>query len=210
VNAVPEDHDDLYAMVRTEFEPVRLGEGLDEVTARGRAWRRRRRAGLTVSLAAVAAVSGLALTLPTGARTDPPAPMSLAAWSVEPAPDGTVVLTIRQLTDADRLTAALRAAGVPSLVEFERVPADAKLVGCAESDQPALPHLYDVMPMGESAARGGERVFTIRRDRMPSGASLHFVLFEERADDGTLGLSVQTGLVKGTPLPCEPLWNTGR
>jgi hypothetical protein len=158
----------------------------------------------------VVSVAGLALTLPTGAKTDRPAPMSLAAWSVESVPDGSVVLTIRQLTDADRLTATLQAAGVPALVEFERVPPEAKLLGCAENDQPALPQLPDVMPLGESEVRDGERVFTIRRDRMPSGTSLHFVLFEERADNGTMGVSVQTGLVKGAPLPCEPLWSSGK
>jgi hypothetical protein len=209
VNAVSDHNDELYAMVRTEFEPVRLREGLDDVTARGRVLRRRRRAGLTASLAAVV-VSGVALTLSTDARTDRPAPMSLAAWSVEPAPDGTVVLTIRQLTDADRLTAALQAAGVPALVEFERVPPDAKEAGCAEDDQPALPQLHAVMPIGGGDARGDESVFTIRRDRMPPSTSLHFVLFEEQARDGAVGRSVQTSLVKGTPLPCQPLWSNGK
>ena len=208
---MPDDHDDVYALVRTEMQAVRLRAGLADVTARGRVLRRRRRAGLTASLAAaVTAVGGLALTLPADGRPDRPAPMSLAAWSVEPAPDGTVVLTIRQLTDADRLTAALRAAGVPALVEFERVPPDAKLVGCAENGQPSLPQLYDVTPMGAGDARGDERVFTIRRDRMPSGTSLHFVLFEEKAGDGAVGRSVHTSLIEGTPLPCEPLWNTGK
>ena len=208
---MPDDHDDVYALVRTEMQAVRLRAGLDDVAARGRVLRRRRRAGLTASLAAaVTAVGGLALTLPADGRPDPPSPMSLAAWSVEPAPDGTVVLTIRQLTHADRLTAALRAAGVPALVEFERVPPDAKLVGCAENGQPSLPQLYDVTPMGAGDARGDERVFTIRRDRMPSGTSLHFVLFEEKAGDGAVGRSVHTSLIEGTPLPCEPLWNTGK
>lgn len=185
---------------------MRLGAGLDDVTVRGRALRRRRRGSLTVSLAAVAVVSGLALTLPTDAKTDRPAPMSLAAWSVEPEPDGTVVLTIRQLTDADRLTAALKTAGVPALVEFERIPPEATTVGCAEKDQPSLPQLADVT---ESAGniRGDERVFTIRRDRMPSGTSLHFVLFEDRGRDGTVQHTARVSLVKGTPLPCEPFWN---
>lgn len=201
-----DNNDDLYTLVRNEFEPVRLRAVLDDVAARGRALRRRRRAGLTASLVAVAAVSGLALALSTDAKTDRPAPMSLAAWSVESAPDGTVVLTIRQLTDPDRLTAALKAAGVPALVEFERIPPEADAVGCAETDQPSLPQLSDVTePAGDT--RGGERVFTIRSDRMPSGTSLHFVLFEDHARDGTVQHTVRTSLVKGTPLPCEPFWS---
>ncbi|WP_249998754.1 hypothetical protein [Actinoplanes sp. M2I2] len=204
------DDDDLYAVVRTEFEPVRLRADLDDITARGRTLRRRRNAGVAASLAVVAAVASVAVTVSTGAKTDRPAPMNLAAWSVEPSPDGSVVLTIRQLTDAGRLNAALRAVGVPALVEFERVPADAKLVGCAENDQPALPELNSVMPIGAAQYRGGEHVFPIRRDRMPAGTTLHFVLFEERSDRGVPTISVRTGLVKGTPLPCEPLWRSGK
>ena len=202
--------DDLYAMVRTEFEPVRLRADLHDITDRGRVLRRQRGAGLVASLAAVAAVAGLVLSLSIGAQPDPPAPMSLAAWSVEPAPDGTVVLTIRQLTDADRLNAAMKDAGVPALVEFERVPADAKVVGCAENAQQALPQLLQVMPPSPGDARSGERVFTIRPDRMPPGTSLHFVLFEEHALDGTVAQSVRTALVKGAPMPCEPLWSNGK
>jgi hypothetical protein len=205
-----DNHDDLYDLVRTEFEPVRLREGLDDVIARGRAVRRRRRAGLTAGLTAAAVVSGLALTLSTDPATDRPVPMSLAAWSVESAPDGTVVLTIRQLTDADRLTAALKAAGVPALVEFERIPPEADAVGCAENDQPSLPQLYDVTEHSAGDTRGGERVFTIRRDRMPSGTSLHFVLFEDHASGGAVQHTVRTSLVKGTPLPCRPLWSNGK
>ncbi|GAB2585014.1 hypothetical protein Aab01nite_53410 [Paractinoplanes abujensis] len=201
------DDDDLYALVRSEFEPVRLRTGLADVTARGRALRRRRQAGVAAGLTAVAAVSVLALNLIPEVQTDRPAPMKLAAWSVEAAPDGSVVLTIRQLTDADRLTDALQSAGVPALVEFERVPPQAQQVGCAEDDQAALPQLNSVMPVGRSVVRDNERVFTIRRDRMPPGTSLHFVLFEEQADDGTVGRSVSTRLVDGAPLPCRPLWS---
>jgi hypothetical protein len=196
--------EDLYAVVRTEFEPVRLRADLDAVTDRGRVLRRRRRVGLAASLTAVAAVAGLALSLPIGGKPDRPAPMSLAAWSVESSPDGTVVLTIRQLTDADRLNAALKAAGVPALVEFERVPADAKVVGCAENGQDGLPQLNAVM------RPSADRVFAIRRDRMPPGSTLHFVLFEEHALDGTPQIAVRTGLIDGIPLPCEPLWITGK
>ncbi|MEV0902528.1 hypothetical protein [Actinoplanes sp. NPDC049802] len=204
---MPDDHDDLYALVRSDFEAVRLRASLDDVAARGRVLRRRRNT-VTASLAAVAAVCGLALTVSPGAETGRPAPMNLAAWSVESAPDGTVVLTIRQLTDADRLSAALRAAGVPAVVEFERIPPEADAVGCAENDQPSLPQLHDVMDAA-GEIRDGERVFTIRRDRMPSGTSLHFVLFEGRARDGTVQRTARTGLVEGTPLLCRPSWSTG-
>ena len=205
-----DNHNDLYALVRDDFEPVRLRAGLDDIVARGRAVRRRRRSGLVASLAAVAAISGVMLTLSTGAKTHQPAPMSLAAWSVESAPDGTVVLTIRQLTDADRLTTALKAAGVPALVEFEQMPPEADAVGCAGNDQPSLPQLSDVTPDTAGSSQGGERAFTIRRDNMPSGTSLHFVLFEDHAPDGTVQHTVRTSLVMGTPLPCKPSWSSSK
>ncbi|GGN88381.1 hypothetical protein GCM10010112_71810 [Actinoplanes lobatus] len=203
---MPDNHDDLYTLVRTEFEPVRMRPDLDDITTRGRTLRRRRHIALTATLAAAAA-SALVLTLPTGTKPGPPAPMNLAAWSIESTPDGTVVLTIRQLTDADRLTAALKTAGVPALVEFERVPPQAKTIGCADNGQPSLPQLYDVTPTQTGNAHPGEHIFTIRRDRMPPGTNLHFVLFEEQTHDGTVAHSVHTSLVQGTPLRCEPSWN---
>jgi hypothetical protein len=193
--------DSLYTLIRTEFEPVRVTRGLDEVTARGYGIRRRRRvAGFGVALAvAVAAV--LALILPPD-RPAPSAPMQLAAWSVDPRPDGTVVLTIRQLLHADELTVALKTAGVPSLVEFEQVdPATARVTGC-EEQQPALPQLNEVMPPRLSRVHGAERTFEIRRAAMPAGTSLHFVIFGQ-GDGGSR--FVQTSLVRGVPIPCKLL-----
>jgi hypothetical protein len=227
-----DDHDDLYALVRTEFEPVRLQDSLDDITARGRVLRRRRRAGLTAGvtagLTAVAAVTGLALSVPTGVPTDQPAQMNLAASSVESAPDGTVRLTIRQLHDPDKLTAALKAAGLPALVELQRIPAKGPQAGgCVDNDQQGLDQLGDVISRedteegveqgmskeeaAEVEAAEVEEVFIIRPDRMPSGASLHVVIFQFEKNVAGYGVHGARGslinLVKGTPLPCEPLWN---
>jgi hypothetical protein len=183
--------DSLYALVRAEFEPVRLPYALDDVTARGRQVRRRRR--MAGAVAAAALVSGLALTGPG------PKPVQLAAWSVDARPDGTVVLTIRELNDADRLTAALKRAGIPALVEFKVVGAGVRLVGC-EVRQPSLPQLYDVVPTELEHQDGDERTFTIRRTAMPAGTSLHVVIFEEAGQRWS-----QWSLVQGRPLPCELL-----
>jgi hypothetical protein len=195
----------LYILVRTEFEPVRLPHGLDEVTARGREVRRRRRVAGTVALAVILAAGlGLALPahrpLPAHQPAKSQAPMQLAAWSVDPRPDGTVVLTIRQLARADQLTDALKKAGIPALVEFKQIDvAQTRMVGC-EDQQPALQLLDDVMPPQLSHANGAERVFEIHRASMPAGTSLHFVIFAE-------GQSrvVQTALVRGDPVPCRLL-----
>ena len=190
--------DDLYALVRTEFQPVRLTDSLNDVTTRGRRLRTRRRAGAGLTAALVA--GGLTLTLSAG--PEPAAPMRPVASSVQAEGDGTVVLTVRQLTDADRLTAELRAAGVSARVELKLIDPDQQAIGCAENGQPSLPQLLQVLPMAPGGAEGEERVFVIRRDRMPPGTSLHFVIFDEPGHDGSRHRSVHTSLVKGYPRPC--------
>jgi hypothetical protein len=198
--------EDLYTLVRDEFEPMRLRHPLEDIAARGRKLRRRRRAatavaavGLTAALAA-----GVVPALRTGPASKPPAPMELAAWSVDTLPGGSVVLTIRQLTHPEELSAALKKAGVPALVEFKSVGANARVVGC-EDDQPALPQLTEVMPLGGQRSDGSGRVFTIHPAAMPPGTSLHFVIFEEVSDSGTTDRSLHTGLVQGDPVPCRQL-----
>ncbi|GAB7044077.1 MULTISPECIES: hypothetical protein [Catenuloplanes] len=190
--------EDLHRLVRDEFSAVRLDEPLGAVTARGRRWRRRRFTGGTLVVASVLAAAGLWPVLAPGPAE--PAPMRLAAWSVEPEPDGTVRLTVRQLTDAEGLTAALREAGVPALVEFEEV-APGHPAGCADDGRTGQPGLLDVMPRPEA----GEQVYTLRRDRIPPGMSLHFVMFAERDTAGNWSTSLHTSMVRGEPVPCRPL-----
>ena len=203
-----DNDDDLYDHVRTEFGPVRLRDTLDNVTARGQELRRRRYAvtALGVVLIAAATTFGLALGHAADTTPDRPSPLQPAAWSVEAEPDGTVVLTIRQLTDADQLSATLKENGVPARVEFKQL-GPGQVAGCVENGQPASPLLYDVMPMPLGLSNGNERVFTIRRDLMPPGASLHFVIFDKRGDNGVRQSSVRTSLVNGDPVPCETYGN---
>jgi hypothetical protein len=192
--------DSLYTLIRAEFAPVHLTHSLDEVTARGRGIRRRRRMTGAVAALGVALAAGLTLALPV--HRPAPAPVQLAAWSVDPRPDGTVVVTIRQLLHADDLTAALKAAGIPALVEFEQVdPATARVVGC-EDQQPALQQLNEVMPPRLTRVHGAERTFEIRRAAMPAGSSLHFVIFGQGEGGSRV---VTTALVHGRPVPCKLL-----
>ena len=199
--------DDLYTLVRTEFEPLRLPHRLHDITARGRGLRRRRRAAKAVAAVGLAAAlaSGLALALRTGHAPRPPASVQLAAWSVDARPDGEVVLTIRELTHAEELTAALKKAGVPALVEFKQIDAaHTRVVGC-EDQQPEQPQLDNVMPAQGQHSNGAEPVFTIRRTAMPAATSLHFVIFDGVSDRGTPARSVRVSLVHGDPVPCKLL-----
>ncbi|WP_328475524.1 hypothetical protein OHA21_19545 [Actinoplanes sp. NBC_00393] len=193
--------DDLYARMRSEFEPMRLGDSVADITARGRRLRRRRHTVGALGLAAAAAATTLGLALGSPAP-DRPAPAPVAAWSVDTQPDGSVRLTIRQLTDADQLSAALNRAGVPAKVEFKQLR-PGQTAGCAEDDQAESPLLLRVMPMQPSPPDGDEQVFTIRRDRMPAGTSLHFVIMEQPGDSGARSRSVHSRLVIGTPRPCK-------
>ncbi|MEU4421830.1 hypothetical protein AB0F81_14485 [Actinoplanes sp. NPDC024001] len=192
---------DLYARVRDEFGEFQLRTAVDDITTRGTRLRRRRRTVTALGLAAVAA-AGLALALPADQQVTPAPPLQLAAWSVEAQPDGTVLLTIRQLTDADQLTAALKKAGVPAKVEFVKLR-PGQTAGCVENGQPSSPLLLRVLPMPTWNPNPDEQIFTIHRDRMPPGTSLHFVIMEQPGTDGVPRRSVENSLVEGEPLPCK-------
>jgi hypothetical protein len=194
--------DDLHSRLRNEFAPVRMRMHVDGISARGRSFRRRRRVATAACAGLVAAALLLGLPgtqLPGLTGTQPR--MDLAAWSVEPEPDGTVVLTIRQLADADRLSATLRQAGVPALVEFKQLKPGVS-GGCAENGQPWTP-VDGVLGMGRAAGAGPGRM-TIRPSLMPPGTTLHIVIFQmpSLSEPDKYQRSVRLGLVKGEPLPC--------
>jgi hypothetical protein len=202
---VIDNDDDLYAHVRSDFAGMRLRAPISDITARGSRVRRRRQTTTALSLAVLAAATttGLALGLPAD-RTQTPAPappMNAAAWSVETRPDGSILLTIRQLTDPDELTRRLEKAGVPAKVEFKQLRSG-QTAGCRENGQPSSPLLRRVLPMPTVAPKPGEQIFTIRRDLMPAGTSLHVVIMEE-SGSGVRSRSVHTALVNGEPLACE-------
>ncbi|MEU8656433.1 hypothetical protein [Actinoplanes philippinensis] len=197
-----DNDDDLYARVRTEFDGVRLATGLDEITGRGRGLRRRRHAATALGVAVLAAGVTAGLTLnrpaePVHGLTE------VAAWSVDSRQEDTVIFAIRQLADADELSATLKKAGIPALVEFIKVPVEQKVAGC-QNAQDGLPEIYDVMPNSHTPAKPDENTYAVRRDLMPSGSTLHFVIFEQiNKDTGEPGRSVRTSLVDGDPLPCR-------
>ncbi|BEL08345.1 hypothetical protein Q0Z83_065360 [Actinoplanes sichuanensis] len=197
------DHDDdLYARVRTEFDQVHMGESLDAITSRGRGVRRRRRtvAALGVAVLAAGVTAGLTLSRPAEPEHGL---IQVAAWTVDSRQEDTVVFSIRQLVDADELNAALKKAGVPALVEFVKVPEEQKVVGC-QNEKEGLPNMYDVMPHSNVPAKPGEITWAVRRDLMPAGSALHFVIFEEiNQETGEPGRMVRMGLFDGYPEPCK-------
>lgn len=183
--------DDLYGRVRAEFEPVRMAGDLDAVTARGGELRRRRRvalpAGACLAVAGLAAVLNLPAALGLPAVPGPPAgstppSITLAAWSVEAEPDGTITLTVRELVDADGLAARLEQAGVPARVDF--LPPGEQCAG----EREGLPAIAQVVRMG-----GGEPVAHIRPAAMPAGTILRFI---------ASGTAMRFSLVEGEPPKC--------
>lgn len=194
--------ENLHTLVREALAPVRLTDTLDDVTARGRRLRRKRRAGTALALTSVLALAaGLLLGLPSD-RTQPD-PMRLAAWSVRAEPDGAVLVIVRDLTDPAGLTAELEKAGVPALVEFKHIPPGSPIVGCAADGASRSPLMLKVLPMSPRETGPGEKVWKIRRDLMPDGTSLHFVIFAEYHTDGTPSRSVHMSLIEGNPIPCR-------
>lgn len=135
-----------------ETTPARAADaGLPQVLTAARARRRRRRVAACggaagAGLAASAALT-LALGVPVGPRVNPggtaaqagmtgaanPAGasgtsgtnVSLAAWSVRADGNGSVTVTLRELTDAAQLKQALAANGVPALLHFGGGPCSA-------------------------------------------------------------------------------------
>jgi hypothetical protein len=110
--------DDVMTLVRESFSGVRAGVSLVETVRRGRALHRRRARAVTG--AAAVAVTGMAAAAVLAAGQSPPSPPEarLAAWTVTTEANGTVDVTIRQLTDAAGLQRRLRADAIPARVVF--------------------------------------------------------------------------------------------
>jgi hypothetical protein len=109
---------ELMTAVRESFTSVHGTTPVEQITNRGRALRARRRIPVLAGALAVAAGAALAVTslLPgtPQASHQPTAP--LAAWTVAKQSDGTVRVTIRELSNPAGLQRKLRADGVPASV----------------------------------------------------------------------------------------------
>lgn len=109
---------DILELVEGSLGDVHMRRPLDQITARGRGLRRRRR---SVASAAAVGVLGasLAVALPLSGTSGQAVTaqsqgvnVDLAAWSVHTNADSTVTLTLRQLQNTDQLQQVLARAGL--------------------------------------------------------------------------------------------------
>lgn len=208
-----DDLDVLHAL-KDSLDDVTMDTPVEQIVTAGRARRHRRRvAGLT---AGVAAVAGLALAVPLSGNpsTAPPTTgestgagsvhVSAAAYTVETQHDGTVKVTWdkqRYFTDHAGLQAALRAAGFPVLIkegEFCKGPQDDGTLDPSGTG----PGVEKVV----KGVRGenGRVTFVYDPAAMPAGKEL-FIGFLNRAQLESVNWnpgSVERLVPTGTPLTC--------
>jgi hypothetical protein len=155
-------NDDTLSTVRDCLTKVRdsLGEVQPTIPASEiitRARRRRRRRWLAATGAACAAIGlTLGLVLPSGGQTRA-VHVHLAAWSVDTTSDGTVTLTVHELTHAALLARVLGEAGVPAVIALNAQCLD--------------PHNQNALAQS-GALRSGHTGVVIHPATIPSGTKI--------------------------------------
>jgi hypothetical protein len=191
-----DDTDELSTHLRASLSDIRLNEPIDRIQARGRALRRRRRHSMSALAAVVVAtVASLAVALNGPGNNNAEIHVDLAAWSVDTTPDGTVTVTVRELTDPERLRDVLTQAGVPAKVQFLQIPSGTP-IGCRE------PQGRHVIPSNDILSEDDAGVWTIKAAAMPDGSVLNFVVIKTL--DGQ-ALTTIMSLHAGEPGTCVPL-----
>lgn len=111
---------ELITAVRQSFTGVHSATPLEQIVTRSRRLRARRRIpGIAAALAAAAGVAvAVTALLPASHHPSSPPGIQLAAWTVIKQADGTVSVTIRELSDPAGLQRKLRAEGIPANVTF--------------------------------------------------------------------------------------------
>lgn len=161
--------DDLMTEVRDRFAPVRMHASPEQIMARGRSLRRRRHGtSLAAGALAVSLGAGLSVTALTAGPAAPAAQhATLAAWTVDQHPDGSIGVTIRRPQDLKALQARLAKLGAPVL--FVVVPAGQLGHGCA-------PTVLDLKPAIAFQALKHAVSFEIRPLKMPPHSVLRIAL----------------------------------
>jgi hypothetical protein len=105
--------EDVLTRVRDGFAPLRMSMTEDDVMARGEALRRRGRRGRLAAggALALALAAGLGVPALTARGSGAPQRTTLAAWTVNQRPGGSIAVTIRELRDLPALQAQLSADG---------------------------------------------------------------------------------------------------
>ena len=185
--------DQIMTAVRESFADVRLDVPLERTVRRGRALRGRSRRYQLAGVAGVAAVAGVTAVAVTGLGrpSAPPGASStrLDAWTVTTNPNGIVDVTIRQLSDAAGLQAALRADGVPARVAFQPgIPSDTPPLpaGCTmaamsdEADANLQGKILGMVPMDPMKGIA----LTIDTRQIPSGVGIYLAVQPGVAENG--------------------------
>jgi hypothetical protein len=154
--------DELRTTVRERFTGVRMDTPVDQIVARGRAVRARRR--IPVAAGGLAAAAGVAIGVATlvsgGPHASHATSATLTAWTVQKQANGDVRVTIRDLRDPSGLQARLRADGIPANVSFSGLPAACQPVAVTKSQ------LSSVVTHQQ---HGRRMVFVIHPSALPSG-----------------------------------------
>jgi hypothetical protein len=112
--------DELATAVRESVTSVHMTIPAEQIAARGRTIRARRRIPLLTG--ALAGVAGAALAvsalLPSSHQASHPVTAQLAAWTVAKQANGDIRITFRDMRDPAGLQRALRADGLPVNVSF--------------------------------------------------------------------------------------------
>jgi len=157
--------------------------------------KRRTRRGLSAVLTAACVAIGLTLGLLLPGGPAPAVHVHLAAWSVGSNSNGTVTVTVRQLTHAGQLQHALAKAGVPAMVTFRKECLNNENQNALQKAGVAFK--VSVRPTGE----------IITPSQIPHGDKLLFsiITVTVRSSSGSVthGRGFGWGLVKaGHPLQC--------
>jgi hypothetical protein len=195
--------------------PMPTAPRLEAITARGRARRGRRLAG--VSMASVGACAALVVGLAGGwgsagsapqARPAPPhhaTEVQLAAFSVVADPDGSTTLTLGpgQMINPNAVRQALAEHGIPALVTAGEF--------CRTADQPApgvgdvvvlLPHGMRYVGSGGPPPRPS---IVIYESRIPRGVKLS-IGYRQDAQDREISFTL---IKAGAPLTCTSMPDHG-
>ena len=160
--------DELMTLVRDQRAAMPMATPVAEIIGRGHALRRSRRmptvAGALAG-AGVAAAAAVAL-IPAGHRV-PQSTAKLAAYTVTRQADGTVTLTLRQVSHPSGVAAALHGADIPAYVAF----ADPAPATCAADTSVTAAQQQAIYQFQQG---DGAAVITIDPSAIPSGDGLFF------------------------------------
>ena len=175
--------DELITAVQKSVTDVHMNIPAEQIVSRSRAIRARRR--IPGVAGALAGVAGAALAVTMLLPSSHPASAQLAAWTVAKQANGTIIVTIRELSDPAGLQATLRADGVPASVTF------------SGQQNPACQPYTGPIGQAVSLRHAGQRTLTIiNPSALPSGAGLQFA---STVQGQGMVVEVQAGPVLASP-----------